>query len=212
MKKIFLIIIFTISIFVLYSKSQNAKHQNLMSKQNSETAIFAGGCFWCTEAIYQHTKGVESVVPGYAGGHVKNPSYEEVSQGNTGHAEAVRITYDPDKISYTDLLYIFFKTHDPTTLNRQGADVGPQYRSAIFYMNADQKAAAESIIKNLAEKGIWDDPIVTEINPYKNFYEAEDYHKDYYENNANAPYCQAVINPKLKKFKKEFTDLSKDKK
>lgn len=167
-------------------------------------ATFANGCFWCTEAIFQQLKGVESVLPGYTGGAVKNPSYREVCTGTTGHAEALQIKYDPAIISYRELLDIFFYTHDPTTLNRQGADVGTQYRSAIFYHNASQKAEAEKIIDQLTAEGVYDSPIVTEVTAIDVFYEAEDYHKNYYNNNKEQGYCRAVINPKLDKFMKKY--------
>ena len=176
-----------------------------------DTATFASGCFWCTEAIFQEVEGVESVESGYTGGHIKNPSYREVCDGTTGHAEAIRIVFNPDLVTYTDLLEIFFMTHDPTTLNRQGADVGTQYRSAIFYHSQDQKAEAERIINDLNASGAWDDPIVTEVSPAEIFYPAEDYHQDYFENNSNAAYCNFVIVPKLEKFRKVFSgQLKKD--
>ena len=174
-----------------------------------DTASFASGCFWCTEAIFQELKGVISVESGYTGGHVKNPSYREVTNETTGHAEAVRIVYDKDVISYHELLEVFFMTHDPTTLNRQGADVGTQYRSAIFYYNYEQKQAAEKIILDLDKAGIWEDPIVTEVNPATAFYLAEDYHQDYFNNNRTAAYCNFVIVPKLEKFRKVFKDKLK---
>ncbi|MCA0931174.1 peptide-methionine (S)-S-oxide reductase MsrA [Lutimonas saemankumensis] len=167
-------------------------------------ATFGNGCFWCTEAIFQQLKGVESVLPGYTGGTVKNPSYKEVCTGTTGHAEAIQIKYDPSVISYRELLDIFFYTHDPTTLNRQGADVGTQYRSAIFYHNEKQKEDADTIIAQLTSEGVYDDPIVTEVTAAQIFYEAEDYHKNYYNNNKNQGYCRAVINPKLDKFMKKY--------
>ncbi len=172
-------------------------------------ATFGNGCFWCTEAIFQQLKGVESVYPGYTGGSIKNPSYREVCTGTTGHAEAIQIKYDPDVISYRELLDIFFYTHDPTTLNRQGNDVGTQYRSAIFYHDPDQKAAAEEIISQLTTEKVYDDPIVTEIAKIDVFYMAEDYHKNYYQNNKNQGYCRAVINPKLDKFMKKYGSKTK---
>ncbi len=178
---------------------------------NNELAIatFGNGCFWCTEAIFQQLKGVESVYPGYTGGSIKNPSYREVCTGTTGHAEAIQIKYDPSVISYRELLDIFFYTHDPTTLNRQGNDVGTQYRSAIFYHNDDQKAAAEEIISQLTAEKVYDDPIVTEVTAMDVFYMAEDYHKNYYQNNKNQGYCRAVINPKLDKFMKKYGSKTK---
>lgn len=178
---------------------------------NNELAIatFGNGCFWCTEAIFQQLKGVESVYPGYTGGSVKNPSYREVCNGTTGHAEAIQIKYDPQVISYRELLDIFFYTHDPTTLNRQGNDIGTQYRSAIFYHSDDQRAAAEEIISQLSAEMVYDDPIVTEVTAMDVFYQAEDYHKNYYQNNKNQGYCRAVINPKLDKFMKKYGSKTK---
>ncbi len=176
-----------------------------------DTVTFASGCFWCTEAIFQELEGVVSVESGYTGGQIKNPTYREVSDGSTGHAEAVRIVYIPEIISYTELLEVFFMTHNPTTLNRQGADVGTQYRSAIFYYNKNQKLEAESIIKELDASGAWEDPIVTEVSPADAFYLAENYHQDYFNNNRTAAYCNFVIVPKLEKFRKVFSDkLKKD--
>lgn len=165
--------------------------------KNMEQATFGAGCFWCVEAVFEGLDGVESVVAGYAGGTTPNPSYEDVCSGETGHAEVAQITFDPIKISYERLLEVFWETHDPTTLNRQGADRGTQYRSVIFYHDEKQKQAAEKSMKEAA--GSFDDPIVTEIKPLTKFYEAENYHQDYYRNNPNAPYCQFVIKPKLKK-------------
>jgi len=175
---------------------------------NVDTAIFAGGCFWCSEAMFEELKGVQSVESGYSGGTVANPSYEQVCTGTTGHAESIRIIYDPSVITYDDLLKIFFTTHDPTTLNRQGADAGTQYRSAIFYLNDKQKETAEKVKKDFAPT-IWDDPIVTEITAYKNFYKAEDYHQGYYDQNPNEGYCRVVITPKVKKFREEFKEKLK---
>lgn len=172
-----------------------------------ETAVLAGGCFWCTEAVFLKLRGVSSVEPGYTGGHVANPSYEQVSMGNTGHAEVIKFTYDLEKITYRDLLEVFFATHDPTTLNRQGNDIGPQYRSIIFYADDEQKQEAENIVKELTEAGAYSNPIVTTIEPLGEFYKAEDYHKNYYERNQGQPYCQVVIAPKLKKFKEKFASL-----
>lgn len=189
-------------VFVL-SFTLNAQNNKKMNEKLA-TATFGNGCFWCTEAIFQQLKGVTSVLPGYTGGSVKNPSYREVCTGTTGHAEAIQIKYDPDVISYRELLDIFFYTHDPTTLNRQGGDVGTQYRSAIFYHDEQQKEDAETIIAQLTEEGVYDDPIVTEVTVAQVFYEAEDYHKNYYNNNKNQGYCRAVINPKLDKFMKKY--------
>jgi peptide-methionine (S)-S-oxide reductase len=174
-----------------------------------EVATLAGGCFWCLEAVYEQLKGVESVVSGYSGGRVENPSYREVCTGRTGHAEVVQITYDPDVVSFKDLLEVFFTIHDPTTLNRQGADVGEQYRSAIFYHDEKQKETAEQVIQEIEEKGIWQNPIVTEVTPIDTFYLAEDYHQEYYRNNPYQPYCQAVIAPKVAKFRKYYFDRLK---
>ncbi|MEL4455374.1 peptide-methionine (S)-S-oxide reductase MsrA [Lutimonas vermicola] len=172
-------------------------------------ATFGNGCFWCTEAIFQQLKGVETVLPGYTGGEVKNPTYKEVCTGSTGHAEAIQITYDPAVISYRELLDVFFYTHDPTTLNRQGGDVGTQYRSAIFFHNKEQESDAKIIIAQLTEEGVYDDPIVTEVSPIDVFYQAEDYHRNYYKNNKNQGYCRAVINPKLDKFMKKYGSKTK---
>ncbi|MCB0724460.1 MAG: peptide-methionine (S)-S-oxide reductase MsrA [Ignavibacteriae bacterium] len=177
-----------------------------------DTATLGAGCFWCVEAIFQNLKGVYTVESGYSGGTVENPSYELVCTGTTGHAEVARITFDPKVIPYETLLNVFFRTHDPTTLNKQGADVGEQYRSVIFYNSDEQKETAEKVKKEVEDAKVWDDPIVTVIEPLTNFYKAEDYHQDYYNNNPNKGYCSAVIYPKLKKFYKEFPDLLKEKK
>lgn len=175
-----------------------------MQNINSDTATFGSGCFWCTEAIFQQLKGVQKVESGYSGGARPNPTYEQVSSGATGHAEVTQITFDPSLISFDELLEVFWKTHDPTTLNRQGADVGTQYRSVIFYHNENQKQVAESYKSKLDASGSWDKPIVTEISAYSAFYKAEDYHQNYYNNNKRAPYCTFVIGPKLEKFEKVF--------
>jgi peptide-methionine (S)-S-oxide reductase len=169
-----------------------------------EQATLGGGCFWCLEAVFVELEGVEQVISGYAGGTVPNPTYRAVCTGTTGHAEVAQVTYDPAVISYQEILQVFFATHDPTTLNRQGADVGTQYRSAIYYHNVQQKETAESVIAELNEAGIWPDPIVTEVAPLETFYPAEDYHQDYYKYNSQQPYCQVVITPKLAKFRKAF--------
>jgi len=176
---------------------------------NLQTATLAGGCFWCLEAVYDQIKGVVSVESGYSGGKMPNPSYEDVCTGRTGHAETVQVTFDPSVVSYRDLLNVFFGIHDPTTLNRQGADVGTQYRSAIFYHNEEQKNEAEQLIKELNEQHIWDAPIVTEVKPFDKFYIAEDYHQEYYEHNRFQPYCMAVVAPKVAKFRKHFLELLK---
>jgi peptide-methionine (S)-S-oxide reductase len=165
----------------------------------SEIATLANGCFWCTEAIFKRLKGVKSVLPGYSGGTVKNPTYDEVCTGRTGHAESIQIEFDSKVIPYEKILDIFWHTHDPTTLNRQGNDIGTQYRSAIFYHTKEQKEIAENSKKELEKKGIYKDPIVTEISPFENFYVAEDYHKNYYENHRDAPYCNFIIDPKMRK-------------
>jgi len=176
---------------------------------NHEAATLAGGCFWCLEAVFDDLRGVQSVESGYAGGHVENPSYRAVCNGDTGHAEVVRVQFDPAVLSYRDLLNVFFAIHDPTTLNRQGADVGTQYRSAIFYHSPEQKETAETLIRELNEQKIWDHPIVTEVKPISNYYQAEDYHQEYFANNPNQPYCQAVVAPKVSKFRKHFHDVLK---
>lgn len=169
-------------------------------------ATFGAGCFWCTEAVFQRLKGVVKVESGYSGGRRENPSYEQVCSGATGHAEVVQVTYDPEIISFEELLEIFWKTHDPTTLNRQGNDIGTQYRSVIFYHDDEQKQLAEKYKKKLDATGIFNSSIVTEISPLKNFYKAEDYHKDYYNNNSSQPYCSFVITPKVEKLKEVFKE------
>lgn len=174
--------------------------------EKTETATFGSGCFWCSEAIFQLLEGVIKVEPGYSGGARANPTYEQVSSGATGHAEVIQVTYNPDIISFEQLLEVFWSTHDPTTLNRQGADVGTQYRSVIFYHNEQQRQLAETYKARLDSSGAWRNPIVTEIIPYKAFYPAESYHHDYYNRNSQAPYCTFVIVPKLDKFKKVFKE------
>ena len=171
------------------------------------TAVFGGGCFWCTEAIFQMLKGVSKVEPGYAGGEMENPSYERVSEGNTGHAEVIRITYDPVVISYEDLLTVFFGSHDPTTPNRQGNDVGEQYRSVIFYSDESEKGVAEKIIKDVDASLTDGTQVVTQLVPLQNFYPAESYHKDYFKVNKSAPYCELIIEPKVEKVRKRFAEL-----
>jgi peptide-methionine (S)-S-oxide reductase len=178
-------------------------------KQGLEQATFAGGCFWCTEAVFDELRGVERVESGYAGGHAANPTYEQVCAGTTGHAEVVRVTYDPEVVSYRDLLGVFFSTHDPTQLNRQGADVGTQYRSAVFYETPEQREAAEEVIRELEAQKVWDGRVVTTLEPLTEFYPAEEYHRDYYRRNPNQGYCQAVIAPKVAKFRKQFLDRLK---
>jgi peptide-methionine (S)-S-oxide reductase len=210
MNRYFLTIILTLTIFTtVFSQSIVAKKSNMIT--NLETATLANGCFWCTEAIFQRLKGVESLVSGYTGGDIKNPTYSEVSSGSTGHAEAIEITFNPDIISFQEILDVFFSTHDPTTLNRQGYDVGTQYRSAIFYHSKTQKEVAEKFIKALTDAKVFDKKIVTQIVPFKEFYRAESYHQNYYNNNKTQGYCRAVINPKLEKFIKKYKDkLKKD--
>ena len=169
-----------------------------------QTATFAGGCFWCTEAIFKRLKGVTEVISGYAGGNRVNPSYDQVSKGTTGHAEAVQVHFNPIVIPYEKLLEIFWHFHNPTTLNQQGADIGTQYRSVIFYHNDEQKKLASTSKESIEKSGMYKDPIVTEIKPFENFYSAEDYHKDYYDSNQSAPYCTYVIDPKIQKLLKEY--------
>ena len=189
--------------------NNNAEGTKSMGEAKLDTATFGEGCFWCTEAVFQRLEGVVSVESGYSGGTVPDPTYEQVCTGTTGHAEVTQIMYDPSKISYDELLRVFWKTHDPTTLNRQGNDAGTQYRSVIFYHDAKQKELAENYKKELDASGAWKDPIVTEISPFKVFYKAESYHQDYYNNNTYKPYCMFVIGPKLEKFEKVFKDKLK---
>lgn len=180
-----------------------------MSRYASSTATLGGGCFWCLEAVYDRLEGVASVTSGYAGGHTSNPTYRRVCSGTTGHAEVVQIEYDPAVISYRDLLEVFFTIHDPTTKNRQGADVGPQYRSIILYHDDAQRAAAEALIQELEAENVFDDSIVTEVEPLETFYPAEEHHQDYYEKNSTQPYCQAVITPKVNKLRRKHADRLK---
>ena len=183
---------------------------NLMAMNpKTEKATLGGGCFWCTEAVFLGLKGVESVTPGYSGGHIKNPAYREVTTGRTGHAEVIQITFDPSVVSFAEILEVFFMTHDPTTLNRQGADIGTQYRSAIFFHTPEQKNIAEEVIVKLEKEKVYKDPIVTEVTAFSNFYEAEDYHKNYFARNPDQPYCQFVVAPKVEKFRKIFRDKMK---
>jgi peptide-methionine (S)-S-oxide reductase len=186
------------------SSSTDKGKKPMEGKIEFKLATFGSGCFWCTQAIFQRLDGVEKVVSGYSGGHVENPTYEQVCTGKTGHAESVQITYDPAIVSYDDLLEVFWKTHDPTTRNRQGNDVGPQYRSVIFYHDAEQKQLAESYKNRLEAERIWNRPIVTEIEPYAKFWPAEAYHQNYYDNNPSQSYCNVVITPKIEKFTKIF--------
>ncbi len=185
------------------------KKLSQVEENKIDTITLGAGCFWCVEAIFAETKGVVSVKSGYSGGEIKNPSYKEVCTGRTGHAEVVQVAYDTSEISLQDILEIFWQTHDPTTLNRQGADVGTQYRSAIFYHNERQKEVAEEIKSRLDSSGAWNNPIVTEITAFDTFYEAEDYHQDYFAENGDQPYCRAVIRPKLEKYRKAFKDKLK---
>ena len=178
-------------------------------KTTYETITLAGGCFWCVEAIFQRLKGVESIESGYTGGTVENPTYKQVCTGETGHAEVTKIMFNPDVISFNELLEVFWTTHDPTTLNQQGADIGTQYRSAVFYLNDEQKMQAEKSKSEIATQ-IWDGSIVTEITPLKKYYKAEDYHQNYFNQNSDQSYCRFVINPKLEKFRKKFKDKIKD--
>ena len=171
---------------------------------NREVATLAGGCFWCLEAVFEELRGVESVVSGYAGGTVPNPGYDAVCTGRTGHAEVVQVVFDPEQVSYRELLEVFFTIHDPTTLNRQGADRGTQYRSAIFTHSPEQEQTAREVIRDLEEEAVWDDPIVTQVEPLTQFYPAEDYHAGYYRRNPRQPYCQVVIAPKVAKFRQKY--------
>jgi peptide-methionine (S)-S-oxide reductase len=193
------------------SSGMNTKETTMEKNTNGEldTAIFGAGCFWCVEAIFQQLEGVEKVASGYSGGARENPTYDQVCSGATGHAEVIQVIYDPAKISFVDLLEVFWGVHDPTTLNRQGADVGTQYRSVIFYTNADQKKLAEDYKTKLNASGAFPQPVVTEISPLKSFYVAENYHQNYFNENGNQPYCSLVIRPKLDKFKKVFGDKMK---
>ncbi len=191
------------------SKNNLGKRMNNQNQNKLEIATFGSGCFWCTEAIFERVKGVNKVVSGYSGGKLENPTYKDVCSGTTGHAECTQIFYDPTVISYDELLEIFWKTHDPTTLNRQGNDVGTQYRSVIFYHNQEQKQKAEYYKKKLEDEKIWEKPIVTEISELKKFYPAEDYHQNYYDNNPFQGYCAFVITPKIEKFEKIFKDKLK---
>lgn len=184
-------------------------YSNIGMSKDLQKATLGGGCFWCTEAIYLELKGIVDVKPGYSGGHVKNPTYKEVCEGTTGHAEVVQVTFDPEVISFSEILEVFFMTHDPTTLNRQGNDVGPQYRSAIFYHNEEQKEVAERVIDLFEKEEVYSRPIVTEVTGFDKFYVAEDYHINYYARNKTQGYCQFVVAPKLEKFKKIFKDQLK---
>jgi peptide-methionine (S)-S-oxide reductase len=175
----------------------------------TETATLGGGCFWCLEAVYQELRGIEKVASGYSGGDVPNPTYRQVCSETTGHAEVVQVTFDPEVVSYKDILEVYFTIHDPTTLNRQGADVGTQYRSVIFYHDDEQRRVAQEVISELETEGIWNTPIVTEVTPFDEFYIAEDYHQDYFRNNGFQPYCQVIIAPKVAKFRKQHLERLK---
>lgn len=176
---------------------------------STQVATLGGGCFWCLEAVYDELKGVTDVVSGYSGGHVKNPDYRLVCTGTTGHAEVVQITFDPSQISFREILEVFFTIHDPTTLNRQGNDIGPQYRSVIFYHTDEQKQIAEQVIREIETAGIWSNPVVTELAPFTEFFPAEDYHQEYFKNNPYQPYCQVVVAPKVAKFRKKYLERLK---
>jgi len=214
MKKIFTFLSLVSGLFSCAEPNNNVKIKSMDNNTTikeeasmaakTDTATFGTGCFWCTEAIFQEVEGVIKVTSGYSGGQVVNPTYKEVCSGTTGHAECLNIVYDPSKISFDELLEIFWKVHDPTTLNRQGADVGTQYRSSIFYHNEAQKATAEKYKAELDKSGAWDKPLVTTLEPFVKFYPAEDYHQNYYNNNSGEGYCQFVIRPKLEKFEKVF--------
>ncbi|HRH46940.1 MAG TPA: peptide-methionine (S)-S-oxide reductase MsrA [Pyrinomonadaceae bacterium] len=180
-----------------------------METKNLETATLAAGCFWCVEAVFDDLRGVEDVVSGYSGGHTENPTYQQVCSETTGHAEVVQIRFDPEELTYNDLLHVFFAVHDPTTLNRQGNDIGSSYRSAIFYHSDEQRKTAEEVINKLDDANIWEEPIVTEVTEFTNFYPAEDYHQEYFANNPTQPYCAAVVAPKVLKFRKMFIDKLK---
>ncbi len=191
------------------SVKEKQKEQHMSATENLDTATLAGGCFWCIEAIFQQVDGVVTAKSGYMGGGIANPTYREVCSGLTGHAEVVQIIYDPQKVSFAKLLEVFFTVHNPTSLNRQGADIGTQYRSAIFYHSEEQKSVAETVIAKLNNSGTWSDPIVTEVTAAQPFYVAEDYHQNYFNDNKRQPYCQVVILPKMEKFQKVFKEIMK---
>ncbi len=186
-----------------------SREQQGNASSSREAATLAGGCFWCTEAIFNELRGIEKVESGYSGGTVSNPSYQQVCSGSTGHAEAVQVTFDPKVISFRDILRVFFTTHDPTTLNRQGADMGTQYRSAVFYHDGAQRGVAEEVIREVNASKVWKKPVVTEVSPFKAFYRAEDYHQDFFKNNPDSGYCQVVIEPKIVKFREHYRDRLK---
>lgn len=216
MKNLFLIAVLAVfSLNQAYSQQKNRSMKEIPKTQintpeGMEIATLGSGCFWCIEAIYQDLKGVLGLKSGYSGGHIENPTYRQVTSGTTGHAEVIQFSFDPNVISFEEILEIFWSTHDPTTLNRQGADVGPQYRSAVFYHNEKQKEVAEFYKEKLDSSGAFDKKIVTEISPFSNFYTAEDYHQNYFNDNGMQPYCQIVIKPKVDKFRKVFADKLKN--
>ena len=203
-----ILLIFALS---FYSQKTFSMEQNMDNDKKTETITLGSGCFWCTEAVFQNLKGIVSSVSGYSGGSIPNPTYEDVCSGTTNYAEVIQVTYNPEIISLAEILEVFWRTHDPTTLNRQGNDIGTQYRSVIFYHNEKQKQIAEDLKEKLERAKIYDAPIVTEISPLKNFYKAEKYHQNYYEQNKDKPYCNFVITPKIEKFKKIFKDKLKHK-
>lgn len=209
LKILFLILVSTIFTFAFALNGNNYGKDSIMSNDKLEKATLGSGCFWCTETIFEKLSGVESSISGYSGGTTESPSYKEVCSGNTGHAEVVQVTYDPSIISYAELLEVFWKVHDPTTLNKQGNDVGTQYRSVVFYHNEEQKKIAEDYKNKLEIAKIYNSPIVTEITKFDKFYPAENYHQDYYELNKSEPYCSFVITPKVKKFEEVFKNKLK---
>jgi len=210
MQKLFIFLFFVFTLQADFLQGQGTFNSQIqMENSHDQTATFGTGCFWCSEAIFSRLKGVEGVTPGYCGGATKNPTYKEVCTGETGHAEVIQLVFDPEVISYKELLEVFWKTHDPTTLNRQGADEGTQYRSVIFYHNPEQELQAKAYLEALTKAGIWEDPIITEIAPFTLFYSAEAYHDDYYANNPGNGYCNIVITPKIEKFEKVFADKLK---
>jgi len=214
MQKLALILLLSISMIACAGDGSNTAlndHNNQIDNMNNlEIATLGAGCFWCVEAIFQNLDGVEKVESGYSGGSVKNPAYREVCNGTTGHAEVVQVYFDPSKISFAEILEVFFETHNPTTLNKQGADVGTQYRSAVFFHSPEQEKTANTAIAAANESGNWADPIVTEVTAFNTFYPAEDYHQDYYNLNGSQPYCSMVITPKVDKFKKKFKEKLKE--
>jgi peptide-methionine (S)-S-oxide reductase len=211
-KFVLLLLLLPTLLFAVGCQNSNAAQPSAepsVVEKGKAVATIAGGCFWCTEAVFKELRGVEKVESGYTGGKLANPTYEQVTRGDSGHAEAIRIIYDPKVVSYKELLEVFFVVHDPTTLNRQGADVGTQYRSAIFYQSPEEKSIAEQLIKDFTEKKIYKDPIVTTLEPLAKFYVAEEYHQNYFERNPEKAYCRIVIEPKVLKFRKEFVQKLK---